>query len=215
MLSKFWKMFQFENRVRDELAHYFSITDGFLWRRDVTRMVVCYLSNVNQGHYDYDYRPLHKADIKTFSIQPDMKIEVSTSEGNIILEPQKKTLPNTLKFILRKNQEFNTEMKMDANELKRILLVCEQKWMMEKEEDPKIIFDLKNNQILMKDREEQFDIPILEEKKKNSNEITYSFHLLKDMVYNKYKEDIFFRFSDYYTVIEYEKNIYSSIMHVG
>lgn len=211
--KNFFKLFQFENRIKDELANYFSITDGFLWRRDLTRMVAMKIAEDVTGHYDYDFRDIGRETIKKIEVGKEMELHLETSERKIVLQPLQKTKPFTLQYVLRSEQEFETEVSMSVKTLKQVLMICEQKWMLEKEEDPKIIFDFNEGTIKMKDREEVFSMPVEEVRKKNDVKIIYSFHLLKDMIYNKYKEYIFFRISKHYSVLEYEKNIYGAIMH--
>lgn len=211
--KNFWKLFQFDNRIKDELANFFSITDGFLWRRDLTRIVAIQIPVPQKGHFDYSMREIAKATIKKMDIKEDMKIEVETTEGKVLLEPMQRTQPNSLKVALRKNQEFRNEVTFDLKELKRIMMICEQKWLMDKEEDPKIIFDFNVGKIKMPQREEEFDIPFVGEPEKKDFDVSYSFYLMKDMLYNKFKDTISLRISEFYTIIQYEEQAYGVLMH--
>lgn len=211
--KNFYKLLQFENRIKDELANYVSITNGFLWRRDLTRMVAMKMEENMTGHFDYSFRDIGKEPIQEIKLGEKNELYIKTGEQNLVLQPIEKTKPYTLQHVLRKEQDFHTEVEMPIKALKQILMICEQKWMMEKEEDPKIIFDFAEGTINMQGREEVFSMPIGKERKKSDRKIIYSFLLLKDMMYNKHKEYIFFRISNDYTVLEYEKNIYGAIMH--
>lgn len=210
------KLLSFDNRIKDELATIVSYTDGFLWRRDLTRLVACRLANKQTGHTDFVVGDvLIKQHVKAIELNEKGELSIQTSAGEEVFEPVVQTRPDSLRYTLRKDQSFLEEYHVLVKPLKNILHICEQKWILEKVEEPKIIFDFQQGCIRMQNREEVFPIPFQEKKKTTQTKIIYNFHLLKDMMYNKQKEDIFFRISEQYTVFEYGEDVYGVLMHAS
>jgi len=211
-LKRFLPLLQFENRMKDITANYISITDDYLWRRDSARLVAIKLPQSINGHFDYECKEFSQKYIKELAIQKDNSIKLKTHEETQVLKPVYKTNPNTIKYMLGRQNEAKVDVELDRKRLKEILLILEQKCEMSKQQDPKLIFNFDGNEIFIQGREEFFELPIVEKKKNNKGIFSYSFYLLKDMIYNKYKENIFFSIFDHFVVLSYPDNAWGVLM---
>jgi len=207
---------QFPNRMKDELGTYLSFTNGWLWRRDSAHLFAIHLTDNHTGHADYEWgEQLQHAMIEDINVNEDLNLEVQFKGDTPVKQfaPHKKTKADTLKFALRKDHSFHHEYAFHVAKLKTILMIMEQKWEIEDEKEPKLIFDFKAQKIKMEHREEEFDFPADEKMENKEGRYCYSFYFFKDMIYNKFKQYIFFRISDKYTILEYDKNVIGMLMH--
>ncbi|PGK51510.1 hypothetical protein CN918_27350 [Priestia megaterium] len=211
-IKRFLPLLQFENRLRDITANYVSITDGYLWRRDVTRLVALKLPYEITGHYDYEIREISQKQIKDITVQKDHVVKLKTQDGNETVRPVDATSPATLNYMLQQKEEVCVQVELERKRMKEIMLILEQKCGTSKNTDPKIIFNFEGNEIFIKDRNEVFEIPIVKTTKNNQGIYAYSFYLLKDMIYNNYKENIFFSIFEKYVKLDFPDEAWGVLM---
>jgi len=207
---------QFPNRMKDELGNYLSLTNGWLWRRDSAHLFAVRLTDNHTGHADYEWQEqVNQATLEDIGVDADLNLKLTFKGDSSVKQftPCVKTKTDTLQFAIKKDHTFHHEYAFHVAKLKTILMIMEQKWEIEDEKEPKLIFDFDKQKIKMENREEEFDFPIDEKMEKKEGRYCYSFYFFKDMIYNKFKQYIFFRISDKYTILEYDKNVMGMLMH--
>ena len=211
-LKQFLPLLQFNNRLKDVTANYISITNQYLWRRDAARLVAFKLPQKISGHFDYEIKDISQKQIKNLIFQKNQALTLQTYGETYTVKPEDKTIPSTLNYMLQQKEEASVQVEMDRKRLKEIMLILEQKCGISNHADPKIVFNFEGNEIFIKDRTDVFEIPITKSIKNNEGIFAYSFYLLKDVIYNNYKENIFFSIFDNYMKLTFSEDAWAVLM---